>query len=90
VDEPTLLHRLEELAQSLDISIRYERMEGEKASMTGGLCRIRGKHTIIINKQISLEQKVRALKRALKRFDLSRIYVKPALRDLLEKNSEEK
>ena len=89
MDDLTLLHRLEELAQSLDIDIRYENLESEKANPAGGLCRIRGRHMIIINKNIPLNGKLSALLKALKRFDLSGIYIKPALRELFEKGVEE-
>ncbi len=84
MDDTAILGHLEALAHALGIPIRYERMEGETAFPSGGLCRIRGNHVIIVNKRTTDGEKVRTIADALRRFDLSRVYLKPVLRDLLE------
>jgi hypothetical protein len=84
LDEIAMLSQLEALAHALGIQVRYERLEGEKAFPSGGLCRIRNKHFIILNEMATTGEKVRTLASALKRFDLSRIYLRPAIRDFLE------
>jgi len=84
LDETSVLDHLEALAYSLEIQVRYERLDSETAFPTGGLCRIKGKRYIIVNSGATTAEKVRTLTRALRRFDLSGIYLKPALRDLLE------
>jgi hypothetical protein len=95
LDNADMLEHLEALAHTLRIPIRYERMEGETTFPSGGLCRIKGNPVIIVNMRAATGEKVRTIAHALRRFDLSRIYLKPALRDLLEKtdshpqNSEE-
>ena len=89
MDDPLLLGKLEALAQRLDIQVRYESLEGETAFRSGGLCRIRKKPIIIINTRVTVREKIKTLVEALRRFDLSNIYLKPALRDLLEKAPEE-
>ena len=83
MDETTVLSHLEALAETLEIQIRYESMEGEDLFPQGGLCKINGKQLIIVNTKASVGQKVRTLARALCRFDLSEIYLKPAIRDYL-------
>lgn len=90
MDNTAILSHLEALAESMDIQIRYERLESETSFSTGGLCRIRDKQVIIVNESASLSEKARTLARALKRFDLSRMYIKPALRDFLETAVQEK
>jgi len=75
---------LETLAHTLEIQIRYEHLEGESALSSGGLCRIRNKDIIIVNSMATTEEKIQTLAKALRRFDLSKIYLKPALRDFLE------
>lgn len=89
VDDVRLLSQLEALAHRLGVEIRYESLEGEGPLAGGGLCRLREKMFIIVNERFSAKEKVRTLAHSLKRFDLSNIYVKPALRDLLENQSGE-
>ena len=84
MDETAILGHLEALAHALGIEIRYEHLEGETHSLSGGLCRIRGKQVIIINSEARTGLKVQTLAKALRRFDLSREYLRPALRDLIE------
>jgi hypothetical protein len=85
LDETVVLGHLEALAHALEIQIRYEVIESETAFPSGGLCRIRDKQVIIVNTKATVGEKVQTLTRALRRFDLSNMYLKPALRDILEK-----
>jgi hypothetical protein len=55
----------------------------------GGFCRLRGKQLIILDERFSTEKKVHMLVKSLQRFDLRDVYVKPAVRDLLENQSRE-
>ncbi len=84
MDEAAALDHLEALAYHLDVQVRYEHLEGDTAFPAGGFCRVRGKAYIIVHSRASTTEKIQVLSRALRRFDLSRIYLKPALRDLLE------
>jgi len=84
LDEKTLLVELEALAHRLEVDIRYETFE-EDPFCTGGICRIRGKPVIILNTAASSGEKCHTLSKALRRFDLNGLYLKPALRELLEK-----
>jgi len=88
VDEITILGQLEALAQGLGIEVRYESMEGEAILSPGGLCRIKGRQVIIVNERVPVGDKVGTLVKAFRRFDLSRIYLRPVLRDLLERDVE--
>ena len=65
-------------------------MDSETIFHSGGLCRLKGKHIIIVNASATVSEKMRTRAKALGRFDLSRVYVKPALRDLLERASSER
>ncbi len=89
MDEISAIDHLEALAYSLGIQVRYEYLESEETSFhSGGLCRVKGKPIIIVNSGALSSDKVQTLAKALRRFDLSGIYIKPALRDLLEESSE--
>ena len=84
MDDRALLKYLEELVDRLGILIRHERFESENDFSAGGLCRIKGRQVLILNRGASMHEKVRALRRALVKFDLGGLYIKPALRDFLE------
>ncbi len=84
MDDRTVLGYLEAVAEQLGVEIRYEAMEGETVLSPGGMCRIRGKTVIIVNAKAPLEDQVRTLVKALRRLDLSQIYLRPGIRDLLE------
>ena len=89
MDETAILDHLETLAYSLGIQVRYERLDSETAFPVGGFCRVKDKRFIIVNSGATTAEKVRTLTQALRRFDLSGIYLKPALRDLLEEPADE-
>jgi len=89
LDQISILSHLEALAHKLGIEIRYEHLEAETGFMPGGLCRIKGKQVVIINSDSHTEAKVRTLAKALGRFDLGEVYVRPALRELLEYHGKE-
>lgn len=89
MDEKKLRGALEALADTLEIQVRYENMDAEMFFSPGGFCRIKNKPFIIIDSRSSEKLKIQTLIKALKRFDLSQIYIKPALRELLEAHNKE-
>ncbi len=85
MDEQIMLEQLEQVAKGLEVEIRYETMRKEAGYHPGGLCRIRGVPFIIVNRKAPLGDKLQVLASAIKRFDLTGIYLRPGLRDFLEK-----
>lgn len=83
MDDDTALNQLEGLADKLGIPIRYEIIQDELTG-PGGLCRIEGKYVLIIHSKATAKEKIQIMIEALKRFDLGDIYLKPALRELME------
>ncbi len=81
--EEGLLSQLEELAEGLGVKIRYDKILKEGSFFSGGLCRIKGEEMIIINSRVSVEDKIDILAKALTSFDLSQVFIKPALREFL-------
>lgn len=79
-----LLDQLEALAQRLGIPVRYEMLSGDESSGAGGLCRVKGCPVVIIHARAALEVKIHILVQSLKQFPLDDLYLKPALRELLE------
>ena len=85
VDEAAILEQLEELAQSLGIEIRHEQLRREGSFTPGGLCRLKGEYLLIFNTKATREDRIEALVKALDRFDLDQLYLKPGLREFLDK-----
>ncbi len=84
-DEAFALGCLETLAERIGIRIRTERIPEEEVAVAGGLCRIEGEPVVIFNTRTAPGERIRILARALGGFDLSGIYVLPAIRDLIER-----
>jgi len=84
MDEEVILSQIEELADKLEILVRDENINIEESSSTGGLCRVEGKYILILNSKATVREKIQVMIEALNQFDLSDIYVKPVIRELLE------
>lgn len=85
MDDHTALSQLEGLAYVLGIPVRYEKIAEEDVVNAGGLCRLRGERVIIVNSRLSVKDKIHTIAKALKNFDLHDVYVRPAIRELLER-----
>lgn len=89
LDEKAILDQLEELAQTLGIQVRYEPIEIEGSFYAGDLCRLKGENILIINPEATIKDKIQIFARAVKRFDLNQVYIRPALREFLSKKGQE-
>jgi hypothetical protein len=83
MDKDILLHQLENLVEMLGIEIRYETIENEMPFSPGGLCRLGDRYILILNKALRKQDKIQTLGRAVTRFDLSNVYLRPGLRAFL-------
>lgn len=87
MNEDTTLDQLEELAEKLGIKIRYEpiKQEEDLIRIRGGLCLLKGEYVLIIDSRGTTQDKIRTLAEAVKHFDIDQVYIRPALRELLDK-----
>jgi len=87
MDENSLIDLFEELAEGLGVKIRYEAIrQGEDAVfVAGGLCLLMGEYVLIVNSRATAKGRINTLAAALKHFDLDQVYIRPALRELLDK-----
>ena len=87
MDEKALTDLLEDLIEGFNIRIRYEAIKQDEDSVKvlGGLCLVRGEYVLIVNSNTTAGDRLRTLGRALKHFDLDQIYIRPVLREFLEK-----
>ncbi len=87
MDENIIIGQLEELIKSFGVQIRREpiKQDEDLVRVVGGLCLLRGEYVLIINSKASTMDRIWTLATALKHFDLDRIYLRPVLRELLDK-----
>jgi len=87
MDESAIIEQLEELIQRFGIQIRREaiKQDDDSTPVAGGLCLLKGEYVLIINSKATKTDRMRTLAAALKHFDLDRIYLRPVLRELLDK-----
>jgi len=84
MNDEVILSCLEELAEKLDILVRDENINIEESSSSGGLCRVEGKQVVILNSKATVKEKIQVMIAALHQFDLTQMYIKPVIRELLE------
>ena len=88
MNDEVILSCLEELAEKLDILVRDENITIEESSSSGGLCRVEGKQVVILNSKATVKEKIQVMIAALHQFDLTQMYIKPVIRELLEGHKE--
>jgi hypothetical protein len=74
-----LFQELETVADRLGLAVVLDR-----GNFTGGICQLEGEAIIVLNRSQPLEQRMRVLLDALRERDVSGVYLKPAVRELLE------
>jgi len=75
-----ILEGLENLFVELQIEVRYD-----KGEFVGGFYRYKEKEQLLVNKKLSIEQKINVLARELhEKFDLNSVFVMPALREVID------
>ena len=92
MDENTMIDQLEELIKSFGIQIRHEAIKQDEdlVNVVGGLCLLRGEYVLIINSKATTMDRIKTLGTALRHFDLDQIYLRPVLRELLDKIPEQR
>ncbi|MDP6180002.1 MAG: hypothetical protein QGG48_08945 [Desulfatiglandales bacterium] len=85
MNENTVLDQLEELAHSLGIETRNESIKKEATFSPGGLCRLKGKYLLILNSSATTKDKIHTLAESVNRFDLGQVYLRPGLREFLDR-----
>ncbi len=87
MDEDMIIDYLEELIERFGIRLRYEPVDTDEelTYVVGGLCLLKGEHVLIINSRAPAKDRIKALAIAVKHFDLDQLYIRPVLRELLDK-----
>jgi len=81
MDDDTICHHLEQLAEHLQVTVRYEPSAGK-----AGYCLLNGEPTIFIDQRLTLKQRAAALARMLCRFECEDVFLPPVVRSLIEES----
>ncbi len=81
IEEARLLQELEAVASQLSVEIRHEDLDGSR----GGLFRLRGQTCILLDRELSLRERVDLMARALARLPLDDVFLRPAVREYLDR-----
>jgi len=79
------LKQLEDLAERLGITIRYEPLHIDGSVHLGGFCHFNNQDYLIINKKTTSKEKIHIIIDSVKRRNLTDVFIVPSLRALLEK-----
>jgi hypothetical protein len=92
MDENTIIEQLEELIRGFGVQIRREpiKQDEDLAKIVGGLCLLRGEYVLFINSKAPTIERINTLATALKHFDVDQVYLRPVLRELLDKIPEQR
>jgi len=85
-----VLEYLEDLALKLGVEAVYEKLENKDFLATGGLCKVKGKYKIFIDRSETIERRKEILAGALSSFDREDVYILPYVREILEKAKEQR
>jgi hypothetical protein len=83
MDKEAVLEELRETCEQLGYTIRYE-----KGDFDGGHCILKEQRLLVVNKRFTVERKITTVARALGELGVDAIFVKPAVRELIDKERE--
>ncbi|MBF0509386.1 MAG: hypothetical protein HQK57_10740 [Deltaproteobacteria bacterium] len=79
-----VLEQLTLVATALKIKVKFQNLNHLRQGQTGGSYILRGQEHILVNSKSSLSEQIKTLCSELKGRDLSSIYVKPLIREMIE------
>ncbi len=80
-----LYQELKELAEKLEITVSEQNFRNAGIRVQSGLCKVKNKNHCIIDKHLRLHRKVDALAECLSSLPHESIFVRPAVREVLER-----
>jgi hypothetical protein len=83
MDSEALLEELRETCEHLGYKIRYE-----KGDFDGGHCILKEERLLVVNRRFTTEKKITTVARALSELGVDAIFVKPAVRELIDRERE--
>ena len=78
-----LYKNLCELAEKLDVGVSEQNLRKTGVKAKSGFCRVKGKNLFIMDKNITIQKKIRILASFLSKMPHDNIYVVPAVREII-------
>jgi len=75
---------LKELAEKLGVNVSEQNLRSTGIKIKSGLCKVKGKNILIIDKNISFQDKNEILASCLSKMPYEDIFIVPALREFLD------
>ena len=82
-----IYQHLKDIAARIEISVSEHNFRATGINARSGLCRVRGKQRFIMDKHLSVREKIDVLGDCLADFPLDDIYIVPAVRKFLDRSS---
>ena len=79
-----IYQELIDLAEKLEITVSEQNLRKTGVKAKSGLCKVKGKHMFIMDKHNKINKKIEILSESLATIPHENIYIKPAIRELLE------
>lgn len=80
-----MLAELEDVALRLGYKVRYE-----KGNFEGGYCLLKESKLLVVNSRNEIERRIIIVSKSLKLIGIDDIFVKPGVREIIEKESSRK
>jgi hypothetical protein len=81
---------LKDLSEKLDVRVSEQNFRTTGIPVKSGFCLIKGEMHCIVDKNISLHRKINVLAQSLSGLPHENLYVVPAVRDIIKKNTPKK
>ena len=78
-----LYHNLKETAEKIGIRVKEYNFRNAGIHVASGLCKIREEQFFIMDKRLTVREKIETLADCLREMNLEAIYIVPAVRELL-------
>lgn len=78
-DKEAQLEELKDLCTQLGYRIRFE-----KGDFSGGVCLLKDERLLVVNRKFPFDRRIAIIARALAEIGIDDVYVKPALRMVIE------
>jgi hypothetical protein len=78
-----MLERMEQAARDLGLDVRYENIS--RPGYTGGLCRVKDRWLVILNKGAPPDERIEALASALAARETDGVFLPPDVREAIDR-----
>ncbi|MFO7930583.1 MAG: hypothetical protein R6U97_04180 [Desulfosalsimonas sp.] len=78
---------LTEAAEKAGIRVVEQNLRVTGVNARSGLCRVKGESVFIMDKNLTVNEKIQLLASCLKQFPIENIYIMPAVRDIIDRAS---